>query len=172
MKSSRNHVKINCFTPLQEVLIQKGYGGTQEFFLLRWFCGILEFENFCFNTHKSSLVIWPLNSDLSSVQRGITTPRSSSEHSVKLRGCSLAGWHWQAWTTKISQASSQGLPSLPCQDQNPGHHFEMKFSQKSSSPVLWPNTQTLLHPYLRKLYLNILCGECRLKSGEFLEGWS
>ena len=105
------------------------------------------------------------------------TPRSAGEHSVKLMGCGLAGWHWRAWTTKISQASSQGLPSLPCQDQNSGCHLGMKFSQKNSSPVLWPNTQTLLQPgewinMPEEAILNILCGVCRLKSSVFLEGWS
>lgn len=87
--------------------------GHRNFFLLRWFFGILEFENFRFNTHKPSLVIWPLNSELSSMQRDVTTSRSSGEHSVQLMVCSLAWWHWQAWTTKISQASSQGLPHYP-----------------------------------------------------------
>lgn len=68
---------------------------------------------------------------------------------------------------KFPEASSQGLPHYPVKTGTQVV-LGMKFSQKNSSPVLWPNTQVLLQPgewigIPEEAILDILCGECRLK---------
>lgn len=109
------------------------------------------------------------------MQRDISTSRYSGKHSVKLISCHLAGWYWQAGTTSISQAISEGLSSLPYHGWSSGDYFEWNSVRRilPNSPA----TQTLLHPgkwtdIPEEAILNILWGQWWVWINSlFLEDW-